>query len=82
MALVAWWAAPLARVSVSIAGIAGPGGGMATKRVGLVWFVVADRVGGIARAESRIFSGSREQVRLQAADHALTMVADCLSALV
>ena len=82
MAHGALLAAPLARLSVSISGIAGPGGGSATKPVGLVWFAVADRVGGIARAESRIFSGSREQVRLQAADHALTMVADCLSALV
>jgi nicotinamide-nucleotide amidase len=72
--------ASLARLSVAISGIAGPGGGSATKPVGLVWFAVADRLSGVARAEKQVFSGTREQIRLQAAHHALKMVAASLSA--
>jgi nicotinamide-nucleotide amidase len=72
--------ASLARLSVAISGIAGPGGGSAAKPVGLVWFAVADRLSGVARAEKQVFSGTREQIRLQAAQHALTMVAASLSA--
>lgn len=72
--------ASLARLSVAISGIAGPGGGSPAKPVGLVWFAVADRLSGAARAEKQVFSGTREQIRLQAARHALTMVADSLSA--
>lgn len=71
--------AKLARLSVAISGIAGPGGGSAVKPVGLVWFAVADRENGKARAEKQVFPGSREQIRLQAARYALAMVADSLS---
>lgn len=72
-------AARLARLSVAVSGIAGPGGGSAAKPVGLVWFAVADRKNATAKAAKQVFPGSREQIRLQAARYALTMVADCLS---
>lgn len=59
--------------SVSISGIAGPGGGSAEKPVGLVWFGTAVR-GGDVRAEARIFKGDRAAVRSQAALYALALV--------
>lgn len=59
--------------SVSISGIAGPGGGSVEKPVGLVWFGTAVR-GGDVRAEARIFKGDRTAVRSQAALYALALV--------
>ncbi|KXU95767.1 damage-inducible protein CinA, partial [Acetobacter cerevisiae] len=63
--------------SVSISGIAGPGGGSVEKPVGLVWFGTAVR-GGDVRAEARIFKGDRTAVRSQAALYALALVAQRL----
>jgi len=48
-----------AQVSLSITGVAGPGGGTETKPVGMV------------SVETKIFKGDREQIRVQAAAHAL-----------
>lgn len=59
-------------LSVSITGIAGPGGGSAEKPVGLVWFGVASASG--VRTEKMIFSGDREAVRASAVEHALTLL--------
>ncbi|WP_086654372.1 CinA family protein [Acetobacter malorum] len=64
--------------SVSISGIAGPGGGSPEKPVGLVWFGTAMR-GGDVLAEARIFEGDRTEVRSQAALHALALVAQRLA---
>lgn len=64
--------------SVSISGIAGPGGGSPEKPVGLVWFGSAVR-GGDVLAEARIFEGDRTEVRSQAALHALALVAQRLA---
>nr|WP_298795484.1 CinA family protein [uncultured Acetobacter sp.] len=64
--------------SVSISGIAGPGGGSSEKPVGLVWFGTAVR-GGDVLAESRIFKGNRTEVRTQAAFYALALVGQRLS---
>jgi nicotinamide-nucleotide amidase len=58
--------------SVSVTGIAGPGGGSAEKPVGLVWFGLAGRDG--VRAERMIFSGDRERVRASAIEHALLLL--------
>jgi PncC family amidohydrolase len=61
-----------ADVSVAVTGIAGPAGGTPEKPVGLVWFAVAtpDSV----QTERRMFTGARDDVRRQAADHALTLL--------
>ena len=59
-------------LAVSVTGIAGPGGGTREKPVGLVWFATAsaERV----HTESRIFPGSRDEVRKAAALHALELL--------
>lgn len=61
-----------ADVAVSVTGIAGPGGGSDDKPVGLVWFAVATKSG--VRAEKALFAGGRDEVRSQAAVHALGML--------
>ncbi|MFT5278110.1 MAG: nicotinamide-nucleotide amidase [Glaciecola sp.] len=65
-----------ADLCVSISGIAGPGGGTATKSVGLVWFAIATANNN--RSFSRCFSGDRYQVRQQAIGLALTELIDSL----
>lgn len=59
--------------TVAVTGVAGPGGGTATKPVGLVWFGLARRDGPTI-AESHIFPGDREEVRAATVAHALTML--------
>lgn len=59
-----------AQISVSISGIAGPGGGSDEKPVGTVCFGWAVEGGGISAEQCR-FSGDREAVRGQAVLHAL-----------
>ena len=59
-------------LSVSVTGIAGPGGGSAEKPVGLVWFGVASLSG--TRTEKMIFPGDREAVRAAAIEHALQLL--------
>lgn len=61
-----------ADVAVSVTGIAGPDGGTPEKPVGLVFFGVAAK--NIMRAERHVFSGDREAIRHQAADHALSLL--------
>ena len=58
-------------------GIAGPGGGTAKKPVGMICFawIIKD---GLARTETRYFSGSREEIRQQAVAGALQGVIDLL----
>lgn len=56
--------------ALSITGIAGPGGGSSDKPVGLVWTAWAGR-GFIPVSEQRVFKGTREDIRQQAAVHAL-----------
>lgn len=62
-----------ADLAVAVTGIAGPGGGSAEKPVGLVWFGLAERGGGIS-ALSRIFSGDRDHVRAETVRIALEAV--------
>jgi|SRR5687768_7965274 len=66
-----------AQVAVSITGIAGPDGGTAEKPVGMVCFawIMKD---GMALAETRYFSGTREEVRRQSVAGALQGVIDLL----
>ena len=65
-------------ISVSITGVAGPGGGSAEKPVGLVWFAWATK--GDVRSESRRFNGDREAVRRQSVVRALEGVLEVLDA--
>jgi len=60
-----------ANIAVAISGIAGPTGGSADKPVGTVWIAWQTRTGE-QRATCYLFSGDREQVRLQAIREALS----------
>ena len=62
-----------ADVAVSVTGVAGPGGGSREKPVGLVWFGLAAR-GQAPRAESRLFVGTRGDIRHASVLHAITLV--------
>jgi len=56
-------------IAVSITGIAGPGGGLPGKPVGMVCFAWAQ--GRKIRSETRRYKGGRRSVRLQSVAHAL-----------
>lgn len=58
-----------AQVALSITGVAGPGGGTDTKPVGMVSFAWSNRLH--TSVETQQFKGDRDQVRTQAAAHAL-----------
>lgn len=64
-----------ADLTVSVTGIAGPGGGTPEKPVGTVCFAVS--VGGTVRSETMHFNprGTRERIRKQAASHAMRIAA-------
>lgn len=61
-----------ADIAVAVTGIAGPGGGTKEKPVGLVHIAVATKSKTIH--EKNIFSGSRNEVRLQSVSKALEMM--------
>lgn len=63
-----------ADVSVAVTGIAGPTGGTKDKPVGLVYIAVAKK--NKITCEKNIFSGNREDVRLQSVGKALEMLSD------
>ncbi len=56
--------------TISITGIAGPDGGSAEKPVGLVYFGFASLLHGNFSSK-KIFTGDREQIRMQAIEFAL-----------
>ena len=58
-----------AQISLSITGVAGPGGGTPEKPVGMVSFGWSNRLH--TSVETLVFKGDREQIRVQAAAHAL-----------
>src|SRR5487761_807311 len=62
-------------LAVAVTGIAGPGGGNATKPVGLVWFGVMRR-GAEPRIERQVFAGDRAAVRAAATRRALELLAE------
>lgn len=69
----------LADITVSVTGVAGPGGGSADKPVGLVWFGLAEH-GLPPVAEQMLFGDiGRAQVREKTVTHALSMLLDALS---
>lgn len=59
-------------IAVSVTGIAGPGGGSAEKPVGLVHIACAGPKG--TEHARHIFSGDRDNIRLQAVAAALTLI--------
>ena len=63
----------MADVTVSVTGVAGPGGGSEQKPVGTVWFGLAARHGP-ARAEHMLFPGDRALVRRASVLHAFGML--------
>lgn len=67
-----------ASASVSITGIAGPGGGSTDKPVGLVHFAAVGPKGAIHR-EARFGEIGRDQIRLASVRLALEMLADRLA---
>lgn len=73
MASGALRAATLCHVAVAITGIAGPGGGSAEKPVGLVWFGLAVRDGGVITRRCQ-FDGDRTAIRTHAAETAMTLL--------
>ena len=62
-----------ASLAVAVTGIAGPGGGLPGKPVGLVHFARASR-NAPTSAERRVFSGDRRAVRMAAAAAALGLL--------
>ncbi len=64
--------------AVSTTGVAGPSGGTEDVPVGTVWFAVASPEAITCHHE--IFSGDRTEVRAQAVDKALELLADALDA--
>ena len=60
-------------LSISLTGIAGPSGGSAKKPVGLVW-ISAFRKDGTQQTERHLFTGDRQQVRMLACTHALSLL--------
>jgi len=67
-----------ARIAVSVSGIAGPGGGTATKPVGMVCFGWAAQDEEV-RTATQYFDGDREAVRYQAVQYALHGVLQMLA---
>ncbi|MBB43223.1 MAG: damage-inducible protein CinA [Rhodospirillaceae bacterium] len=62
-----------ANISLSVTGIAGPGGGNAEKPVGLVFFACAIREGK-THANSFVFKGSRTIIRIKSVKKGLQII--------
>jgi PncC family amidohydrolase len=67
-----------ADLGVAVTGIAGPGGGLPGKPVGLTWVALSAR--DYDRAERFLWPGDREGNKAQSAEAALQMVLDYLDA--
>ncbi len=64
-------------VSVSVTGIAGPGGGTPDKPIGTVWMALIDEDS--VRAEKQLFEGSRAEIRKASVNFLLNMLVDYLA---
>lgn len=65
---------PTADVSLSITGIAGPGGGSVDKPVGLVYFGFSNKRTNKTYSYMKIFNGNRDAVRKQSVEFALDVL--------
>ena len=68
----------LADVSVAVTGVAGPGGGTATKPVGLVHIAAARKGGETIHRECRFGALSRGEIRLRTVATALEMLREAM----
>ena len=66
-----------ADIGISVSGIAGPGGGMPEKPVGLTWIGLS--ASGFEEARSFVFPGDRLEVKEQAAEQALRLLNEYLA---
>ena len=66
-----------ADISLSVTGVAGPGGGTPDKPVGLVWMSIATK-DGVQISKRFDFSGDRQAVRSQAVEAGLTLILEAL----
>jgi len=69
-------------IGVSITGIAGPTGGTAEKPVGMVCFgwTIPNAAGeNVTACQTKLFSGDRQTIRQQAAEHALAGLVQLLN---
>jgi PncC family amidohydrolase len=66
-----------ADIGISVSGIAGPGGGMPEKPVGLTWIGLS--ASGFEEARSFVFPGDRLEVKQQAAEQALRLLNEYLA---
>ena len=69
-----------ADVAVAVSGVAGPGGGTATKPVGLVHLACARRGGATAHLEKRYGDCGRGEIRLMTIDDALSLLEAAIDA--
>lgn len=61
-----------ADVGLSVTGIAGPGGGLPDKPVGLTWIAISSREGQLA--ERHVWQGDRLEIKTQSAEAALRLL--------
>jgi nicotinamide-nucleotide amidase len=67
-----------AQLSVAVTGIAGPGGAVPGKPVGLVYIAAASRTGNVLVRECRFGDIGRSRVRLQTVEKAIELLRGCL----
>ncbi len=68
------------RVAVAVSGIAGPGGGSATKPVGTVCLALSV-AGDVPRTRTVLFEGERDEIRRQATCAAMSDLIDALDSM-